>query len=42
MVEEIAGTVKTGGGEVLAVSNGDVTGAATESIVAEAAIKGKR
>ena len=41
MVEEIAGTVKTGGGEVLAVSTGDVTGAATESIAAEAAIEGK-
>ena len=41
MVEEVVGTVETGVDEVLAVLTGDVTGAATESIVAEAAIEGK-
>ena len=41
MVEEVVGTVETGVDEVLAVLTGDVTGAATESIVAEAAIGGK-
>ena len=40
-MEEVADTVETGVGEVLAVLTGDVTGAATESTVAEAAIEGK-